>query len=152
MRSIPDHRLSLLVHAALAGALAFSATSLMAENKPGDFDIQIATATPQTPKPENAAREWTDATGHTDIKSPRDAASGQASGVREGGVNDTTFRQSAGTTQPNGVLVTNENVTGARGTATAQTGQWAGGSDDGSSIRRKPPGNRPRKGRRMHKP
>ena len=81
------------------------------------------------------------------IQSPRDPATGLATGVVE--------QSGTATTQPgqaNNALVNNENVQGQRGTATAQTGQFIGGGSDGQGIRRKPPGQRPRKGRRMHKP
>ena len=40
----------------------------------------------------------------------------------------------------------------ARGTATAESGQFIGGTGDGQGIRKPRPTNRPRKGRRMHKP
>jgi hypothetical protein len=62
------NRSSLFVHAALAGALALSASPLMAD-KLGNFEIQVVEQKPQAPQ-----------TG-TAVQSPRDAASGQANGV-----------------------------------------------------------------------
>jgi hypothetical protein len=68
-------------------------------------------------------------------------------------VNDTTHQRSAGNAQANGALENNENVTSARGTETAQPGQFmSGAGGDGQGIRKPRPNNRPRKGRRMHKP
>ena len=118
----------------------------------------------------------------TTIQSPRDAASGQAAGESQQGImwtNDTIdkipsargsetaqsgqFLSGAGgdgqgirreqPTQGNGALVNNENLTSARGTETAQPGQFVSGSGgDGTGIRKPRPNNRPRKGKRQHKP
>ena len=141
MRSILSRRPSMIVHAALAGALALSATPLLAD-KLGNFEIQgpAAVAPPQpTSQP-------------TTIQSPRDPASGQATGIQS--PRDAASGQATGRTQsPGSTLVNNENVTSARGTATAQPGQFmSGGGGDGTGIRKPRPNKNPRKGRRMHKP
>lgn len=124
MRSIPNHRLSLLVHSALAGALAFCASPLMAEDQLGNFEIQVVEQGPPAQQPGTAIQSPRDAASGqaTGIQSPRDAASGQATGLREGGQNNTTYQSAPGTSTPNNALVNNENVAGARGTATAKPG------------------------------
>ena len=131
------------------------------------------------------------------FNAPGDVAGMKATGYREGGVNDTTHQRSAGSAQPGNALVNNENIpSAARGTETAQSGQFIGGVSDGQGIRREQPtqangalvnnenitearghrnrsagtvhewwrwrrdghpqaprpNNRPRKGKRMHKP
>jgi hypothetical protein len=92
---------------------------------------------------------------HSNVVSPRDAASGQATsdGSNNRSVNPSQSDSfSLSSSSPGSTLVNNENLTSARGTETANTGQWIGGSDDGQSIRKPRPNKRPRKGRRMHKP
>ena len=76
------------------------------------------------------------------IQSPRDPASGQATGFREGGQNTTTYQKVGGTAQTGNALVYNESLTEARGTATAQPGQFMAGGlgGDGTGIRRDQPG------------
>lgn len=130
------------------------------------------------------------------IQPTRDVATGQSSGYREGGVNDATVRDASaqpgqfiggaggdGTgirrdqpAQGGNALVNNENVTGARGTATAKPGagpsqtcisecnnvidlvratpqDGAKATAAGGQIARPArSGQRQRKARRMHKP
>ena len=96
MRSIPNHRPSLLAHVALAGALAFSATSLAAEDKLGNFEIQGVQQAPPAQQPNT-------------IQSPRDPASGQATGIQS--PRDAASGQATSRTQtPSSALVNNENV------------------------------------------
>ena len=92
----------------------------------------------------------------TTIQSPRDPASGQAMGDGSNSRSANPSQSdnfSLSSSTPGSTLVNNENLTSARGTETAQPGQFlSGGSGDGQGIKRKPPRNKNRKGKRMHKP